>query len=358
MQYIAFDAHKKYTWARVEDAAGQQLAEARIPHEKGAFLEFLSNWDVGTPVAVETVGNWYWIADEIEAARMVPQLVHAKRAKEMMGRINKTDKLDAQGLNCLQRTGTLPTVWIPPGEVRDTRELPRTRMVLVKQRTALKNRIHATLAKYGIVIAEVKDLFGIRGRVLLSQRLGELPTNTRYVTEGLLEQVNCLNGRIDAIEERIEAMLAGTEEVELVQTMPGVALVLSVVIANEVGDVNRFPSADHLASYAERVPRVHSSGGRTRYGKTRPDVNRYLKWAYTEAANAVVRHLRKYSQHHVGRLYMRVKHRRGHPTAIGAVGRHLAEATYWILRNREPYQDPGLRSMVVKRGIVSAKLKP
>jgi transposase len=309
-------------------------------------------------VAVETVGNWYWIADEIEAAKMVPQLVHAKRAKEMMGRINKTDKLDVRGLNCLQRTGTLPTVWIPPGEVRDTRELPRTRMVLVKQRTALKNRIHATLAKYGIVIGEVKDLFGVRGKVLLSQRLGELPANTRYVTEGLLEQVDCLSTRIDAIEERIEATLKWTEEVELVQTMPGVALVLGVVITNEVGDVNRFPSAGHLASYAGRVPRVHSSGGRTRHGRTRPDVNRYLKWAYTEAANAVVRHLRKYSQHHVGRLYMRVKHRRGHPTAIGAVGRHLAEATYWILRNREPYQDPGLRVMVVKRGIVSAKLRP
>ena len=216
-------------------------------------------------------------------------------------------------------------MWIPPGEVRDARELPRTRMVLVKQRTALKNRLHATLGKYGIVIVEVKDLFGVRGRVLLSQRLGELPMNTRYVAEGLLEQVDCLDAQIDDIE---------------------------------VGDVDRFPSASHLASYAGRIPRVYSSGGRTRHGKTRPDVNRYLKWAYAEAANAVVRHWRKYSQHHVGRLYIRVKHRRGHPTAIGAVGRHLAEATYWILRNREPYQDPGLRSMIVKRGIVSAKLRP
>jgi len=247
-------------------------------------------------------------------------------------------------------------VWIPPGEVRDARELPRTRMVLVKQRTALKNRLHATLGKYGIVIVEVKDLFGVRGRVLLSQRLGELPMNTRYVAEGLLEQVDCLDAQIDDIEGRIEATLERTEEVELVQTMPGV--VLGVVIANEVGDVDRFPSASHLASYAGRIPRVYSSGGRTRHGKTRPDVNRYLKWAYAEAANAVVRHWRKYSQHHVGRLYIRVKHRRGHPTAIGAVGRHLAEATYWILRNREPYQDPGLRSMIVKRGIVSAKLRP
>src|SRR5207245_1927359 len=65
-------------------------------------------------VAVETIGNWYWIVDEIEAAGCVPKLVHARKAKLMMGEINKTDKLDARGLNRLQQAGTLPTVWIPP----------------------------------------------------------------------------------------------------------------------------------------------------------------------------------------------------------------------------------------------------
>jgi hypothetical protein len=74
-------------------------------------------------VAVETVGNWYWIVDEIEAAGCVPRLVHARKAKLMMGQINKTDKLDVRGLNQLQRTSTFPTVWIPPGE-RPSRTVP------------------------------------------------------------------------------------------------------------------------------------------------------------------------------------------------------------------------------------------
>ena len=73
----------------------------------------------------------------------------------MMGEINKTDRLDARGLNRRQRAGTLPTVWIPPGELRDQRDLPRTRMVLVRPRTPLKNRIHATLAKYALHDLEV-----------------------------------------------------------------------------------------------------------------------------------------------------------------------------------------------------------
>ena len=70
----------------------------------------------------------------------------------MLASVNKTDELDCFGLNRLQRTGTLPTVWIPPGELRDLRDLPRTRIVPTRQRGRLKNRIHATLAKYGITI--------------------------------------------------------------------------------------------------------------------------------------------------------------------------------------------------------------
>jgi hypothetical protein len=79
-------------------------------------------------VALECVGNYYWIADEIEAAGCRPNLTHAAKAKVMMGLVDKTDKLDADGLATLLRMGTLPTVWLPPGRVRDQRELPRTRI--------------------------------------------------------------------------------------------------------------------------------------------------------------------------------------------------------------------------------------
>ena len=118
MEYIALDSHKRYSFASVEEHTGAILKEARIDHRRGAIAEFLSAWKPGTSVAVETIGNWYWIVDEIEAAGMVPQLVHARRAKMMLASVNKTDKLDCHGLNRLQRTGTLPTVWIPPATIR------------------------------------------------------------------------------------------------------------------------------------------------------------------------------------------------------------------------------------------------
>ena len=146
MNYIAFDCHKRYTFARVEDASGRVLWEGRIPHRRGIFLEFLEGFEPGTPVALETIGSWYWVVDEIEAQGLRPRLVHARKAKVMMGMIDKSDKLDARGLNILQRTGTLPEVWIPSGEIRDKRELPRARMLLVRQRTRLKQRLLSNLA--------------------------------------------------------------------------------------------------------------------------------------------------------------------------------------------------------------------
>jgi len=340
MQCIAFDSHKHYTWALAQDEKGKVLAEKRIDHARGALRGFLEEFEAGSPVAVETIGNWYWITDEIEAAGMTPRLVNARRAKLMSGSINKTDKLDARGINRLQRSGTLPTVWIPPKPLRDARELPRTRMVLVRQRTKLKNRIHANLAKYGLEVGEATDIFGVRGRRALAERLEEMPTQTQYATRALLEQLDQLNDRIRDLEGRMEAVFGATEELERVRTLPGVGFILGVVILSEVGDVHRFPSASHLASYAGMTPRVHASGGHTRLGRTRPDVNHYLKWAYAEAANVIMVHRRRHPGRHVSRLYERVKRQRGHPKAIGAVGRHLAEATYWMLKNREPYRDP------------------
>ena len=81
MQYIAFDVHKRYTFVSVESESGELVQEGRIMHERGAVGAFLDGCESGSPVAVETVGNWYWIVDEIEEAKMAPRLVNARRAK-------------------------------------------------------------------------------------------------------------------------------------------------------------------------------------------------------------------------------------------------------------------------------------
>lgn len=203
MQYIALDAHKRYTLASVEHASGGIVREARVEHARGAIRQFLAQCDPGSPVAVETARNWYWIVDEIEAAGMRPRRVHARKAKLMMGMINKTDRLDGRGWNRLQRTGTLPTVWIPPAELRDQRDLPRTRMVLAQQRVRLKNRIHAALAKYALAAPDVTDLFGSAGREALAKLIVQLPSHTQFAATTLLEQLDLVEEQIFQFETRI-----------------------------------------------------------------------------------------------------------------------------------------------------------
>jgi transposase len=354
MEYIAFDAHKHYTVASVERPTGEVVREIRLSHQRGTIREFLAQWTPGSPVAVETVGNWYWLVDEIEEAGMTPRLVHARKAKLMSGMINKTDKLDVRGLNRLQRTGTLPTVWIPPAEVRDQRDLPRTRMVLVRTRTRLKNRIHATLAKYALTVTDVSDLFGKRGRALLFDKLTQLPPHTRFATDHLLEQLEVLDEQIAKFEDRMREVFQKTPALEWLMSLPGVGFILGMVILLEVGDVRRFPDAEHLAAYAGTTPRVSASGGKIRFGRLRPDVNHYLKGTYTEAAEVICRHRAHWPRRHVSQLYTRVCHRKNHAKAIGAVARHLAEATYWILTKEEPYQEPKRRSERVHEGVSAA----
>ena len=97
-----------------------------------------------------------------------------------------------------------------------------------------------------------------------------------------------------------------------------------------------------ITAYAGTTPRVHASGDRTRYGRTRPDVNRYLKWAFAEAANSVAVNHRRCAERHVSRLYQHLRERKGHSRAIGAVARHLAEAAFQVLSRQETYRDPTL----------------
>jgi transposase len=339
--YIGCDAHKKYSVMTGISEAGETLETKKVEHERKAFRTFLQTLPSASQIVIETTGNWYWLIDEMERAGHEPVLVNAAKAKLMMGQINKTDKLDAHGLALLAKNGTLPVVWIPSVDLRDQRELPRMRMALVSIRTKLKNRIHATLAKYGITIDEAADLFGGKGRLLLTEALNELPPETRHSVEEQLQLLDRVEDSISQTEKRMLQVIKQNHTMQLIDTLPGVGTVLAIVISLEVGDVNRFRTAEKLASYAGKVPRVNSNGGKTYYGRVRPDVNRCLKLAYTEAANVIVLQQHKMSDCHVLRLYWRIRKYHGHAKAITAVGRHLAEATYWMLKNSEPYREPG-----------------
>lgn len=338
-QFIGCDAHKRYSVFVAVDEEGRNSPEWKVSHEGRTFEAFLEKLPRSSDIALEACSSYYWLVAAMEQAGHRPRLAHPLEAKRRMGKSHKTDKLDAQGLAILLRNGTLPEVWIPPAELRDQRELLRLRMQLTQQRTRWKNRIHGALIRYNLHV-EASDAFGVRGREQMAQQLGGLPPHTRRSVEQQLAVLDFVESQIADCERRLAGLLEPSEEVRLLRTLPCVGPILSAVLWLEIGDVNRFPDAPHLASYAGLVPRVRASGGHTRLGPVCRDVNHHLKWAFVEAANLVAVNQRRLGPCHVLELYQRLKRRKNHQKAVVAVGRHLAEAAYWVLKKREAYREP------------------
>src|SRR5438046_1942138 len=258
-QFIGCDAHKKYSVFVAVNERGEASPAIRVGHDREQYRQFLERLPAGSQIALEAGGHYYWMVDEMEAAGHRPRLVDQLEAKKRMGKTGKkTDKVDANGLGILLRNGTLPEVWIPPSELRDQRESRRLRMFVVQQRTRLKNRIQGALARYNIQMAEVSDMFGVEGRLRLGKRLAELPEHTRQSVELELVTLDFLEVQLADIEKRLEALMKVTAEADLLKTLPYVGRILSMVMTLEIGKVERFASAAHLASYAGLVPRVRA----------------------------------------------------------------------------------------------------
>jgi transposase len=339
-QFIGCDAHKKFSLFIAMNEEGGYGKAIRVGHERERMRAFLEGLPAGQRIALETSGSYYWLVDEMERAGHVPELAHARTAQRRMEGRHKTDERDARGLAMLLRNGTLPRVWIPPAELRDQREMLRLRMSLVESRSEAKNRIHGALLRYNVGV-KAKDIYSGEGRQELAGQLGQLPEWTRQSVARQLETVDYLELQIEACEQSLENMLAPNAERDLLRSLPGVGKILSAVIALEIGDIARFGSAQRLVSYAGLVPVARESAGKKRQGKCPAECNTYLKWAFVEAANVISVHHKKWPERHVAQLYARVKHKsKMHGKATVAVGRHLAEATYWILSKQELYREP------------------
>jgi len=340
-KYIGCDLHKKYAVFVAMDESGRKESPVRVATDTLELREYLKTLEAGTPVSVEAGGSWYWFVDLLEEYRLDVRLANPVELKKRLPGRNKTDNSDAGGSAMLLRNGTLPEVWIPPAGLRDFRGLLRTRLSLRCHTTTLKNRIHGAIRRYGQYDEEEpKTLFEGKGRVCLSRYVGGLPPSTRLATRHEWDLVDTIERHIGELEKQIRGSIGQIGYVRLLKSLPGVGEILSATIYLEIGDVTRFPSCDRLASYAGLTPTVYASGGKSRLGHTSPVCNHYLKWAFVEAANAIVMRKALYAGTHAVQLYERLQKSKGHGKAATAVARHLAEASWWMLTKKQPYREP------------------
>lgn len=343
MRYsIGIDMHQRYSFCSVKDTVTGSRTRTRVPHTGDAVQAFLAAYRGVAAAAVEATRNWYWMVNALEAGGIEPHLVDPTAAKPLISRRNKTDRIDSDGISDLLAEDLLPESWIAPREVRDGRELLRGRMTLVALRTATKNRIHGLVERYQPTPL-IADLFGRQGRAWLAQRT--LPPHAQFVLQRQLTLLDQLEPLITACEARIHAVLRLSPDARLLDTLPGVGPLLATVIWYELGTLSRFPSHEHFCSYSGLAPTIHASGGHTRFGPTPKASNRYLRWAFVEAANVIASHPSPRPGYQV---FAAVRQRRGYGKAIVALARHLAVAAFHMLRKQEPYREARLRTVLVK----------
>jgi transposase len=275
MVFAGVDLHKRYLTLCILDPQGNVLREHRRLGTDALFA-VLAKFDEPISVALEATLHWAWLHDELVTRGYRVEAAHPAQVKLITRARCKTDPIDARKLADLLRTNLLPSVWVPDLETRANRKLLRGHAFLVKTRTRYKNRIHAHLADLNLVSPKT-DLFGKQGRLWLSTL--ELPEETRFQVDLLLEMLDELNRRIRRLSRRIELRVEVTPEVRLLKTVPGIGDKTGLLIWSEIGTLDRFPTSHDLCSYAGLVPTTRSSGGKTTHGSLPHSGDPWLRWA-------------------------------------------------------------------------------
>ncbi|HET6870272.1 MAG TPA: IS110 family transposase [Solirubrobacteraceae bacterium] len=325
-RWIGIDLHRRRSQIAVIDEQGELTMSKRIVNDRDTFRELLGDPE-SAHVVLEATYGWEWLAELLEEAGYDLHLAHPLRTRAIAAARVKTDAIDAKTLAQLLRAGFLPEAYVAPRELRDLRELLRHRATLTRMRSAIKNRVHAILAKHGIA-NEYSDLFGKGGRVFLTNL--ELRDAPRRRLDSLLSLIEDFDREINQTTTEIEQRAKLDDRVDVLTQIRGVGRYTAMLIIAEVGDVHRFPTARHLCAWAGLTPNVRSSDGKARIGHITRQGSPALRWALVEAAQKITT-----GSGPLREKYERIAKRRGAKIAKVAVAREILTLAFYGLRDGE-----------------------
>jgi transposase len=330
MKYSGIDLHSNNCWVTVTDEEDRVVAGKRVPNDLEKILRLLLPWrDELVGVVVESTYNWYWLVDALQAAGFKVHLANTVAIKKYEGLKHSGDETDARYLAHLLRLGLLPTGTILPPEQRAVRDLARKRLQLVRSRTthilAVENilarqqghRLDSNSVKR--LSAEMIDQMGLPEDVALA-----LKTNVAVIAT--------LNAQIELLEKRLQEKIGKQRAYQLLTSVPGIGQALATTILLETGPIERFASPGNYASYARCVDSVRVSNGKKKGEGNPRNGNKYLCWAFIEAANFSRRYCAE-----ARRFFDRKKARTNNVVATKALAHKLARACYHILKEQKPF---------------------
>jgi transposase len=294
--------------------------------------------DPDIPVALEATFGWPWVADLLEELHHPVHLGHPPVIRALAKHEAKTDRCDGDRLGKFQLRGILPESYLAPPEVRQRRERTRYRTALVALRTGIKNRVQAILHRLGI-LHPFSDLFGKAGRRFLDDL--PLPEASRQVLKGYLDVLDVLTRLIQEVEQWMEKNLEVDDLVRLLMTIPGIGLILAHVIRSEIGEIERFPTTRHLASYGGLAPMSDDTAGREGPRHCSAACNHFLRWALIEAVHGVQRTKGTHGLR-LRKLYARLSaggKKGAKASAKVAVAHELSKLVHGVWTKHVPYTD-------------------
>ena len=336
MHYLVIDwGTRRAAWCALTPAG--ELTEGVISADEDGLARLVARLGPDVYGCIEMMSGAVWVRDRLAACGWAIEIGDARKVKAVAPLACKTDRVDARVLAELARRDLVPTVWVPSLDDRAIRERLRRRSHLIRLRTSAINRSFGLLTQWGLR----RNLTALRKPGALDE-LAEhgVPDVWRRSISTLLGVVDDLDRQLAPLERELRPLARSDERAELLMTIPGVAELLGLTIASEIGDIARFSSAGKLVGYAGLVPRIKQSGQSARIGrlsKAGPDT---LRWAAVEAAQHAWRPNNPWHQ-----LYSDIKHRHGKSNpAKAAVARKVLIAAWHVLSRRQPFKPSATRA--------------
>ena len=333
--YAGIDLHSSNNYVGVIDEQDRRLYGKRLPNKLDDVLMALDPFKEDLEgVVVESTYNWYWLVDGLEEHGYKLHLANPSAVKQYEGLKHTDDKWDSFWLAHMRRLNILPEGYIYPKEERPVRDLLRRRLLYVRHRTAHILSLQSMIARnLGIRISgsTIKAMKEADAEKMFDQpQLALAAKNSMAVIRFLKE-------RIKIIEKEVKSQIKLRKEFRMLLTITGIGEILGSTIMLEVGNIHRFPKAGNYASYCRCVKSEKLSNGKKKGENNKKNGNKFLSWAYVEAANFTIRHCPKSE-----RFYQRKKAKTNGIVAIKALSNKLARASYYVMRDQAPYDAKNL----------------
>ena len=325
MQYLGID------WGT------RRAAYCAISADEDGLIRLVARLGPEVRGCIEMMSGAPWVRDSLAACGWTIQIADARKVKAIAPLACKTDRVDARVLADLARRDLVPTVWVPPLDDRAIRERLRRRSHLIRLRTSSMNRTFGLLTQWGLR----RSVSALRQPGAIDE-LAEhgVPRVWRDSLAVLLSVIDDLDRQLAPLERELRPLARADDRARLLMTMPGVAELLGLTIASEIGDIARFPSARKLVGYSGLNPKIKQSGQSARIGrmsKAGPDT---LRWAAVEASQQAWRPNNPWHD-----LYSDIKRRHGKANpAKAAVARKILIASWHILSRNEPFKPSASRA--------------